>query len=77
MVSNGEWKRIAFPFAPKIVYVVKIRKEGEFRPIYVGMSETRNIGPIKRSGAKRREISRLHRPTLSDKAGIFDRRSEG
>ena len=46
MISNDEWKRIAFPFDPKIVYVVKIRKEGEFRPIYVGMSKTRNIGRI-------------------------------
>ncbi len=44
MTSNEEWKRITFPFDPKIVYVVKIRKETEIKPIYVGMSETRNIG---------------------------------
>jgi len=43
-MTSNEWKRITFPFDPKIIYVVKIRKETEIKPIYVGMSETRNIG---------------------------------
>ena len=46
MDLDTEWQRLPFPLHPGIVYVVKIRKGGEFIPLYVGKSEHRNIGRI-------------------------------
>ncbi len=46
MDLDTEWQRLPFPLHPEIVYVVKIGREGKFIPLYVGMSETRNVGRI-------------------------------